>query len=51
MRIVMLAYGSWGDVRPYVMLAQALQYEGFEVVVLAAEDFRSWVEAHGVPLE
>lgn len=48
MRIVMLALGTWGDVRPYVVLAQALQEGGFDVLVVAAEEFREWVEARGL---
>jgi sterol 3beta-glucosyltransferase len=48
MRIVIVATGSWGDVRPNVVLGQALQNAGYEVVLIAAEQFRSWVEARGV---
>jgi sterol 3beta-glucosyltransferase len=48
MRIVIVATGSWGDVRPNVVLGQALQKAGYEVVVVAAESFRTWVEGRGV---
>ncbi len=48
MRVLMLAYGTWGDVRPYVVLAQALQREGFDVLVLAAEEYCEWVQARGL---
>ncbi len=48
MRIVMVATGSWGDVRPNVVLGQALQQAGYEVVLVATEDFRAWVEARGL---
>lgn len=48
MRIVMIATGSWGDVRPNVVLGHALQKAGYEVVVVAAEEFRAWVESRGV---
>jgi sterol 3beta-glucosyltransferase len=48
MRIVMIATGSWGDVRPNVGLGHALQQAGYEVVLVAAEAFRAWVEGRGV---
>src|SRR5690242_10199080 len=48
MRIVMVATGSWGDVRPNVVLGQALQQAGYEVVLVATEDFRAWIEARGL---
>jgi sterol 3beta-glucosyltransferase len=49
MRIVIIATGSWGDLRPNVVLAQALQKAGYEVLLIATEPFREWVEARGVP--
>jgi sterol 3beta-glucosyltransferase len=49
MRIMIIATGSWGDLRPNVVLAQALQKVGYEVLLIATEPFREWVEAHGVP--
>jgi UDP:flavonoid glycosyltransferase YjiC (YdhE family) len=49
MRIIMLALGTWGDVRPYAVLGQALQDEGYDVLLLAAKEFRSWVEARNIP--
>lgn len=48
MRIVMIATGSWGDVRPNAGLGHALQKAGHEVVLVAAEEFRTWVEGRGV---
>jgi sterol 3beta-glucosyltransferase len=48
MRIVIIATGSWGDVRPNTVLGQALQKAGYEVVLVAAEPFRTWVEGRGV---
>ncbi|EFH82696.1 glycosyltransferase [Ktedonobacter racemifer] len=48
MRIVMIATGSWGDVRPNVVLGQALQQVGYEVVLVAEESFREWVEGRGI---
>lgn len=49
MRIIMLALGTWGDVRPYAVLGQALQDEGHDVFLLAAKEFRSWIEARNIP--
>lgn len=48
MRIVIVASGSWGDVRPNVVLGQALQQAGYEVVLVAVETFRAWVERRGI---
>lgn len=48
MRIVIVATGSWGDVRPNGILGQALQQAGYSVVLVAAEQFRTWVESRGV---
>jgi UDP:flavonoid glycosyltransferase YjiC (YdhE family) len=48
MRIVMIAVGTWGDVRPNVALGQALLRAGYEVLVVSSEPFRQWVEARGV---
>jgi sterol 3beta-glucosyltransferase len=49
MRIVIVATGSWGDVRPNVVLGQALQKAGYAVLLVAPENFREWVEGRGVP--
>lgn len=49
MRIVIVATGSWGDVRPNVVLAQALQKAGYGVLVISTEAFRAWIEACGLP--
>lgn len=49
MRIVILAAGTWGDVRPNVVLGQALQKAGYEVLLVGAEGFRRWVEARNLP--
>lgn len=47
-RIVMIATGSWGDVRPNVVLGQALRHAGCEVVLVAAESFREWAQVRGL---
>jgi UDP:flavonoid glycosyltransferase YjiC (YdhE family) len=49
MRVVIIAAGTWGDVRPNGVVAQALQEAGYEVLLVAAEPFQQWVQARGVP--
>lgn len=48
MRIVIVAVGSWGDVRPNVLLGSALQNAGHEVLLIATEPFRQWVQERGL---
>ncbi|MCB9455142.1 MAG: glycosyltransferase [Anaerolineaceae bacterium] len=48
MRIVIIAAGTWGDVRPNVVLGQGLKHEGYEVILVAAEKFRAWIEGRGL---
>lgn len=48
MRIVIVAAGTWGDVRPNVVLGQGLKQQGYEVILVASEDFRAWTEEHGL---
>jgi UDP:flavonoid glycosyltransferase YjiC (YdhE family) len=48
MRIVLVATGSWGDVRPNAVLGSALQQAGFDVVLVASSEFRTWVEKRGL---
>lgn len=38
-RIVIIATGSCGDVRPNVVLDCALQKAGYEILLVAAEEF------------
>lgn len=48
MRIVMVVFGTWGDVRPNVVLGKALQKVGYRVLLVAAEEFSRWVRGHGI---
>lgn len=48
MRISLLAWGSRGDVEPFVALARGLAQAGRDVRVLAALDYRDLVERAGV---
>ncbi len=46
--IVFLAYGTRGDVQPYVTLGLALQARGYRVSIAASEVFASWVDELGL---
>lgn len=48
MRIVIIATGLWGDVRPNVVLGQALQKEGYEVLIVATAPYQAWIESRGL---
>lgn len=49
MRILILTFGTRGDVQPYVALARAAIGAGHEAAVCTAEGFRPLVEDAGVP--
>ena len=42
MRILILTFGTRGDVQPYVALAHAAIAAGHEAAVCTAEGFRPW---------
>ncbi len=48
MRISIFVYGTWGDIRPHVVLGQALQKLGHEVQVVAEQGYESWVRARNL---
>lgn len=48
MRVLILTFGTRGDVEPFVALARRLMNRGHEAVVAAPRRFRSLVEAEGV---
>lgn len=48
MKVLILTYGSRGDVQPYVALALGLKTRGHDVVLATSERFRNFVEAHGL---
>lgn len=48
MHITIFVYGSWGDIRPHVVLGTALQKAGHEVRVAAAPGYEQWVRAHNL---
>ncbi len=48
MRISIFVYGTWGDIRPHVVLGQALQKIGHEVQVIASAGYEQWVHDRGL---
>ncbi len=48
MRITILAFGSRGDVQPYVALGLGLQRAGHKVRLVATDDFESFVSKWGL---
>lgn len=48
MKILILTYGSRGDVQPYVALGKGLREAGHEVMLGTSERFRVFVESHGL---
>lgn len=43
MHISMFVYGTWGDIRPHVVLGVALQQLGHDVQVIASSVYEQWV--------
>jgi UDP:flavonoid glycosyltransferase YjiC (YdhE family) len=43
MHISIFVYGTWGDIRPHVVLGVALQQAGHEVQVIASPVYENWV--------
>lgn len=43
MHITIFVYGTWGDIRPHVVLGRALQNAGHEVQVVASSEYETWV--------
>jgi len=48
MRLTMIAIGSTGDVRPYILLGKELQSRGHDVKITAFEPFRNLAEKEGM---
>ena len=48
MRVTIISAGSRGDVQPYVALGKGLKEAGHAVGMLASEDFRPLITAHGL---
>lgn len=47
MNILMVAYGSRGDVQPSLALALGLKRAGQTVTLMAGENFESWIRGYG----
>ncbi|MCU0465562.1 MAG: glycosyltransferase [Anaerolineae bacterium] len=47
MKILMVAYGSRGDVQPSLALALGLTQAGHAVTLMAGENFETWVTSYG----
>jgi UDP:flavonoid glycosyltransferase YjiC (YdhE family) len=48
MNIVMIAFGTRGDVQPAIALGKALHARGYGVRILAGSNFTPWIERHGL---
>ena len=48
MHIVIFAFGSRGDVQPYLALAVGLQQAGHRVTLVASHMFADWIRSYGV---
>ncbi|TLD35369.1 26S protease regulatory subunit [Venturia nashicola] len=48
MQITCLTIGSRGDVQPYIALAKRLMKDGHKVRIATHDEFKDWVEGHGV---
>jgi UDP:flavonoid glycosyltransferase YjiC (YdhE family) len=49
MKILLLAFGSRGDVQPLLPLAAGLRDAGNTVQIAAGSNFQSWIESKGLP--
>lgn len=49
MKLLLLAFGSRGDVQPLLPLSDGLREAGYEVLLAAGTDFKSWIESRGFP--
>ncbi|MBE0689667.1 MAG: glycosyltransferase family 1 protein [Anaerolineae bacterium] len=51
MRILLLGFGSRGDVQPLVALGKGLRDAGYEVALAAGINFQTWIEGEGLIYE
>lgn len=47
MRVMLIAFGSRGDVQPMLALGKGLQAAGYKPVIAAGSNFQSWIESAG----
>ena len=50
MHLTIVAYGTWGDVRPGIALGLALKKAGYVVRLIVTEDFARWVKDIGLDI-
>lgn len=48
MKIALLTLGTRGDTQPFIALGKALKVRGYDVVLGAPENCRTWIEDHGL---
>ena len=48
MDVLIFAFGSRGDVQPYLALAVGLQQAGHRVTLVASRQFAEWIQSHGI---
>jgi len=46
--VVIIAQGTRGDVQPVIALGKGLKDAGYTVRIVAGENFKGWVESHGL---
>ncbi|MBZ0282018.1 MAG: glycosyltransferase [Anaerolineae bacterium] len=51
MRILLIGFGSRGDVQPLVALGKGLRQAGYEVAIAAGINFQQWIESEGFGFE
>ncbi len=51
MKIVLVTFGSRGDVQPMLALALAIQREGHEVLLAGPPERAEWAEEYGCPYQ
>lgn len=47
-KITIFAFGSRGDVQPYIPLGMRLQQEGYQVSLLAGDEFEAFITGYGL---
>jgi sterol 3beta-glucosyltransferase len=51
MRILLVAFGSRGDVQPILALGKGLRAAGYDVTLAAGINFQMWIESEGLSFE
>ncbi|MCP4386320.1 MAG: glycosyltransferase family 1 protein [Hyphomicrobiales bacterium] len=48
MKIALVTLGTRGDVQPFIALGKGLMARGHDVLIGAPDEFKSWIEGHGL---